>query len=151
MNAVDIVLVAVLIFFAIRGLFNGLIQELAGVIAWVLGLYLAINFSSWLNDYLATKWDISGEYMGIACLIIIFLAVLIGVRFLSKALTRFASAISLQWLNKIAGLVFGFMKGCLLLGGLCYLVNKFSVGSETMFSESFVFNELLHYTEKVFA
>lgn len=154
MNAADIIILVLLLFFAIKGLISGFIKEIAGSVAILLGIYLAVNFSTWLAEFILEKGWFEPQYLEIICFVIIFLGVLLLVLVFSKLLNRFASAIQIQWLNKIAGLLAGGLKGLLILGGLCYLINKvtinFAIQMPEVLEQSSIFTKLLTSFEGLF-
>ncbi len=154
MNAVDIIIIVVILFFAIKGVICGMIKELAGVVAILLGTFLSINFSTWLADFIRAKDWFSPDYLEVICFIVIFFGIILLVMIFSKLLNRFVSAINIQWLNKIAGFFFGEIKGFLIIGGLCYVLNKivnyFSIADSSIFDESVVFVKVLGIFESLF-
>ncbi|MBQ1719986.1 MAG: CvpA family protein, partial [Bacteroidales bacterium] len=114
MSAADIIIVIVIVFFAIKGLICGLIKEAAGIAAVLVGLFVAVNFSGWLTNFILEKGWFDPKYIEIISFTILFLGVIILVILLSKLLDKFADAISIQWLNKLAGFAFGGIKGALI-------------------------------------
>lgn len=155
MNAVDIIIIVILLFFAIKGLICGLIKEVAGTVAIAIGLFASVRFSSWLAEFIREHEWFDPQYLEIICFVIIFLAVILLVIILSKFLNKFASAIKIQWLNKLAGLIFGTAKGFLIVGGICYLSNlittKFDVEMLQIISDSKLYNALLNGFVSMFA
>ena len=53
MNYLDIVIAVPLIYGLIKGFTNGLIQEMTGLFGLLIGVYVAINFSSYLDPRFA--------------------------------------------------------------------------------------------------
>lgn len=154
MNVVDIIIIIVLIFFAIKGLICGLIKEAAGIAAILVGLFIAVNFSGWLTNFILEKGWFDPKYIEIISFTIIFLGVIILVIVLSKLLNKFANAISIQWLNKLAGLAFGGIKGALIIAGSCYLIERiiqnFSLTDQAIFADSKIYNQLLEIFCRIF-
>ena len=154
MSAADIIIIIVIVFFAIKGLICGIIKEAAGIAAILVGLFVAVNFSGWLTNFILEKGWFDPKYLEIISFTIIFLGVIILVILLSKLLNKFADAISIQWLNKLAGFVFGGVKGALIVAGVCYLIERiiqnFSLTEQTFFADSKIYTQLLEVFGKIF-
>jgi len=154
MSAADIVIIIVVIFFIVKGFMNGLIKETAGIAAVLLGLFVAVNFTCWLSDFILKRDWFDPKYIEVICFAILFFGVLILVIYLSKLLDKFANKIKIQWLNKIAGLVFGFIKGLFIVAGLCYLIelsiDNFSITEQKFFEDSKLYAQLLGMFKAIF-
>ena len=154
MCATDIILIIIITFFAIKGLICGLIKEAAGMVAVLLGLFLAVNFSEWLSEWILEKGWFDPKYIEVISFTVIFLGVILLVIVLSKMLDKFADAISLNWLNKLAGFVFGGIKGAFIVGGACYLaeriIQNFSLTEQEFLADSKIYNQMLELFGKIF-
>lgn len=154
MSAADIIIIIIIVFFAIKGLICGLIKEAAGIAAILVGLFIAVNFSGWLTNFILEKGWFDPKYIEIISFTIIFLGVIILVIVLSKLLNKFANAISIQWLNKLAGLAFGCIKGALIVASSCYLIERiiqnFSLTDQAIFADSKIYNQLLEVFCRIF-
>ena len=141
-------------FFAIKGLICGLIKEAAGIAAILVGLFLAVNFSGWLSDWILEKGWFDPKYLEIISFTIIFLGVILLVILMSKLLDKFADTISLNWLNKLAGFVFGGCKGALIVAGVCYLaeriIQNFSLTEQEFLANSTIYHKLLEIFGGIF-
>ena len=154
MSAADIIIIIIIAFFAIKGLICGLIKEAAGIAAILVGLFIAVNFSGWLSDWILEKGWFDPKYLEIISFTIIFLGVILVVILLSKVLDKFANAISIQWLNKLAGFVFGGIKGALIVAGACYLaeriIQNFSLTEQEFLANSTIYHKLLEIFGGIF-
>lgn len=154
MCAADIIIIIVILFFAIKGLICGLIKEAAGIVAILAGLFVAINFSGWLSNWILEKGWFDPKYLEIISFTVIFLGIILLVIVMSKMLNKFADAISLNWLNKLAGFVFGGIKGALIVGGICYIaeriIQNFSLTEHQDFlANSKIYAQLLELFDKI--
>lgn len=154
MSAADIIIIIVIAFFAIKGLICGLIKEAAGIAAILVGLFLAVNFSGWLSDWILEKGWFDPKYLEIISFTIIFLGVILLVILMSKLLDKFADTISLNWLNKLAGFIFGGCKGALIVAGVCYLaeriIQNFSLTEQEFLANSTIYHKLLEIFGGIF-
>lgn len=140
---IDIVLGLLLIYGLFKGIKNGLLVEIASIIALIGGLYGAIHFSYITGDYLAAKMDWNERYISLISFIITFFAIVILVISAGKLLTKIAEFAMLGLLNKIAGGIFGTLKVAIILGALLIFfdsINK-NIGflNEDIKSESLLY------------
>jgi membrane protein required for colicin V production len=121
---IDIILIIIFIYFIYKGVKNGLINELASLLALTLGIFLAIKFYAKLIPILEDKASSYAEYLPIFAFAIIFIATVVVVFMFSHLLNRFIKLIKLQWLNKTGGAVFAILKISLIIGGLLFFINR---------------------------
>jgi len=115
MEIIDIVLGIVLLFGLVKGLMNGLLKELASLLALVLGIYGAMHFSFYAKDIIVQYIAWEARYVSLIAFAITFLAIVIGISLAGKLLTKLAESISLGFVNRILGAVFGLLKVGLIL------------------------------------
>lgn len=58
MNWCDLVIIIIVTYYAGRGFFTGLILSLTGLLAFVIGLIVAIKYNQALTDYLIVGWQL---------------------------------------------------------------------------------------------
>lgn len=130
MQLIDYILLILLLVAFVRGMINGLLKEIASLLAIVLGIVVARLFNDEVSAYL-TKWfDISQIVASICSFTIIFLIVAIGLHCTAHLLKKFLSLLSLNWLNRIAGGLFGTFKIALILSlvlNICSSLDKYVV------------------------
>lgn len=129
MNVIDIIILLPIAYGVVRGLMKGFVQELTGLVAIVAAVFCtklwAPNVAMWLSKYLTSSFA--------ACQLIawfvIFVGVALSLHLAGKIISRLLSAISLGWLNRLVGAIFGAAKWVLvvsiLLNGVALLDNRF--------------------------
>jgi membrane protein required for colicin V production len=152
---IDIVLGLLLLYGLIKGVKNGLVIEIASILALVAGLYGAIHFSYIVGNYLASHWDWNERTMSLVSFIITFFIIVIAVITAAKLLTKIAEFAMLGLLNKIAGGLFGALKVAIILGALLIFlesVNKsLRLVNEDTKSESVLYEPIRNIGELVFS
>ena len=118
MTFFDIVVGILLVWGLFKGLKNGLFDEIASLLALIVGLYGAIHFSYVTGDYLKEQVNWSETYVKVAAFLITFFLIVVLIHFAGKFLTKIADFAMLGLLNKIAGGVFGALKTAIILGAL---------------------------------
>lgn len=107
MNYIDIILLLPLLYGAYRGFSRGLIIEVATLLGLLLGVYIAIKFSGYTEDFLRDFLNLSSESLSYVALGVTFLIVVVAISLLGKMLTKLIDIISLGMVNKLLGTVLG--------------------------------------------
>ncbi|MDN3675218.1 CvpA family protein [Flavobacterium branchiarum] len=124
MSFFDMILGALLIFGLYQGIKNGLFVEVASFISLLLGIYLAIKFSSLMKEIIAKHVSWNPNTIQITAFILTFIVVVIAVYLLAKFLTGIADFAQLGWLNKLGGGLFRILKTVLILSVVFTLFEK---------------------------
>lgn len=151
MSIIDIFLGAFLAFAFYKGWKNGLFVELASLISYFVGIFLAIKFSYLIQGSIGSIFGWSEKTAKVAAFVITLLVVIIGIHFLAKVFTKMASFAFLGWLNTLGGAVFASLKAVLILGIVLSIVLKINVNelliSKKTQNESVFFNPVLKTSE----
>lgn len=114
MNWVDLAIVAIIAWSAFRAFRTGLVRELTALVAVIAGIFLAGALSDDLSDNL--DFLISDpETRNLAAFVAIFAGTLIAGQVLSAVLSDVAGMLLLGPLDHIAGALFGFLQGILIV------------------------------------
>lgn len=124
MNYIDVFLLILLVFAAINGFRKGLIEELAGLTALILGIWAALQFSGLVASLIAENFNYQSKYLPVIAFAVTFIIVLILVSIIGSIASNLIKAIQLGFLNKLAGFLFGFVKGALVLSVFLVIFNK---------------------------
>ncbi len=123
MNVLDLIIGVILLIFAIAGLRKGLIIEAFYLASFIVGIYGAMFFSdavaAWMSGFLNAGTDV----VAIIAFILTFIGILFLVRFLGRLISKLVEAISLGFIDKIGGFLFGALKGALLVSILIMIMN----------------------------
>ncbi len=117
MNWLDWVLLAVLVLAAIKGFMRGFVVELASLLGIVLGIWVASHYNGRVAGWAGLNLD--HEVLSFA---VTFLAVLVLVHLLAKAITKAMDLAMLSLPNKVAGTVFGMVRSAFILSVLLNLL-----------------------------
>ncbi len=126
MGVLDIVLLVILLFGAVRGFMNGFFVEIASLVSLALGLYGAIHFSYFVADFLVDKFEWSEKTIQIVAFAITFVIIVTVISLSGKLLTKIADKIALGVFNKILGALFGIMKLGLILSVVLIVFDRFN-------------------------
>ena len=111
MNPFDILILVILGYSLVRGLFRGLVKEISSVIGVFGGM-----LSGLIQDV---------SYLNILSFLIIFCGVLIVVSVLGVIIKYLLNITFLGWVDRIGGVVFGIAKGILIIAVLFISLTAF--------------------------
>ena len=154
MNYIDIILGVLLLISVINGFSRGFVEELTGLVALILGIWIAIHFSDLVGNFLIKIFHVSFKHFSIIAFFITFLIVVVLVHIIGSFVNRLVKAVSLGFLNRLAGLAFGAVKGALILSVLLVVFDKIDqdvhiVSKETR-SESRLYTPIRNFAPGVF-
>lgn len=150
MNYLDIIIGIILILFAIVGLRNGIIREAFSLAAFIGGIYGAIKLSDMVGKWLGNIINVSPEWMAVISFILVFIALALLINWLGNMLANLIESISLGFIDKLGGVVFGIAKGFLLVGVLILLLDFFGI-KDVVDDETREGSKLYKNSEKVAA
>jgi membrane protein required for colicin V production len=146
MSYIDIILGGLLIFGLIRGIKNGLFVELASLISFFIGIYIAVKFSYIVGGFIGDS-----KTAKVAAFVITLILVIVGIHLLAKVFSKIANFVFLGWLNRLGGAVFAVLKTALLLGIVLSLFQKVNIDntiiSKETQEESIFFNPIMKTSE----
>ncbi len=122
--ALDIVGITLIIIFFIRGYMKGIIVAAFSLLAILLGIICALKLSGALAAWLLEKEIITSGWAQLISYIVLFLGVVILVRFIAKLIEKSLQAVFLGLVNKLAGgLIYAFM-AALVWSSLLWIGNQ---------------------------
>ena len=124
MSFLDMILGALLAFSLYKGIKNGLFIEVASFISLLLGIYIAIKFSSFMKEIIMKHVSWNPNTIQVVAFLLVFILVVIGIYFLAKILTGIADLAFLGWMNKLGGGLFRVLKTVLILSIIIALFEK---------------------------
>ena len=124
MNLFDIIVIVILGYCLIRGVFRGLVKELSSIVGVFGGFYAAYTYYPVLAKPLS-KWIANAGYLNILSFLIIFCGVFIIISILGIIINYLLKIVFLGWLDRVSGAMFGAMKGILIVSVLLIALTAF--------------------------
>lgn len=148
MNYIDIIITILVLLASYRGLKRGLIKELVSLISLIAGIYIASNFSIFLEAYLSKSFPEYGDFVSITSFIIVFLIVFISLKLSGILISKLAKSLQLGTINKVLGLLFAASKTLLIISFILFELNHLSnqfgtIIPEDQKSESVLYEKVL--------
>jgi membrane protein required for colicin V production len=111
MNGLDFVVLGILLFSLLLGLWRGLIYEVMALLGWPLAFMLSKVFAG----NLAPLLPLEQEMRIVAAYVLVFIVVLIVWNVIARLLSKLLKVIGSGWLDRAMGGVFGLARGVLLV------------------------------------
>ena len=124
-NILDIVLLVILLFFGIKGLFRGLVQEVAGLLGVAAGIVLARTFGASLAPVL-TNYGVSSSFSPLLSMALLFRAGVFVMGLLAHILHNLLESAFAGGIDRFLGLFAGLAKGLLFAGLIGYIAVRLS-------------------------
>ena len=124
MNGLDIAMTAIMTLCLVYGAWKGFIRDAFSLVGLAGGFFVASRFYPEASDFIKT-WISSPRIAMILGWILIFFLCWFSVRMLSTMLRESMRVLRLGWMDKVAGLGFGFIKGVLICAGLLVVLSMF--------------------------
>ena len=124
MNYLDVAIIVPVFIYLIKGFSRGLVKEVTGLLAIFIGLYVAINFSVFLEPKLEAFFNTNKSYQALNPILsftVLFVSTLIIIKLLGHFLDRITGILALNIITKILGGVFGGLKVVLILSFILFV------------------------------
>ena len=154
MNALDIILLILLVPSAVRGLVKGFLTQAFELIALVLGAWAAYRFSWAATDWAEGYIQASPALLHVLLFVLILVVVFYLLNFLGTALRKIVRIVLPGMADKLLGLLFGLLKAGLGVGLLVILFHtlnaRFGFVSADVLEGSVLYGPLKDLTYSVF-
>jgi membrane protein required for colicin V production len=115
MNIIDIIIVSVLCFFAVKGMVRGLVNEASSLAGLLIGGWMAYRFHPLLAAPIKSALHLPAHLASFLAFIVILLVTGISAHILGNIITAALRLVMLGSLNRLGGLLIGVAEGALLL------------------------------------
>ncbi len=115
MHWFDVVILAFVLWFAIKGIMNGMILGLFRLAGMVLGTIFSARYGGGLGTWFANQFDAPaqvGQFVGYA---LVFIVVVLLAQVLAGVVRSLLDMVLLGWLDKAGGVLFGAMKAMIVV------------------------------------
>ena len=135
MNWTDYAIIVLLALSCMMGLVRGLLREVISLLAWIAAVWLAWAYAGTLEPHLGGALRDEAVRPWAARTIIFIGVVLIGAG-IGAVVTHFVRLSIFSSLDRLLGLVFGLLRGAVLLGVLAMTCHALRLHEEPWYRES---------------
>ena len=132
---IDVLFLVLLLVAVFKGLRRGFIIAVVATLAFVVGLAAAMKLSAALAVYLRAHTTLSGRWLPVLAFVLVFLAVVLLVRWIGRLMEAAVDLTMMGWLNKLAGvLLYAAVYSIILSVLLFYAVQLHLISDSTLTS-----------------
>ncbi len=135
MHWVDIVVLGIIALSVVIGLFRGLIREALSLATWVLAFWVGLTFADQVAGLLPFKLG-SETLQSVAAFVILFVVVLILGSIVNYLAGHLIDKTGLSGTDRTLGLVFGLLRGGLIIAVLVLLASLTNMPNEDWWKHS---------------
>lgn len=135
MNAVDLIIIAVLALSVLVGLWRGLISEVLALATWIAAFWVAWSYGPAVAAHFehSVQTPILRVVLGYG---LCFIAVLILGALVRFAIRTLVDSTGLGGTDRLLGMIFGFARGVLLVTLMVFLVNQSGFAREPLWRQA---------------
>ena len=142
MNYLDIIVAVPLLYGLIKGFSNGLVKEVTSLLALFIGVYVAINFSEYLEPKFINILDGSQEFVPVFAFVVLFLVSVLCIKILGFFIDKLTKVLALGIFSRIFGAVFGFSKVVVIFSFLLFSFADYNLVDKQSKEDSVLFEPL---------
>lgn len=135
MNWIDYLLLALLLISCVYGMARGLLRELISLVTWIVAVLLAWRSSGWLEPHLGGVLA-DPAVRPWAARALVFLVVLLIGTVAGAVVNHFVRLSIFSGVDRLLGLVFGLLRGVVVVGLLAILCHALRLDSEAWYRQS---------------
>jgi len=135
MNIYDIAVLVIVGFCLIRGIFRGLIKEVASMVGVLAGFFGAYTYYADLARLLS-RWFDASPYLQLLSFLALFCIILLLVSVLGVVIKYLMRVAFLGWVDRLCGAGFGLVKGLLIAAVLLMPLTAFLPRDATLIRNS---------------
>jgi len=148
MNYLDIIIVVILCYCVIRGVFRGLIKELSSIIGVFGGFYAAYTYYAVVAKPLSA-WISNPGYLNILGFMVIFCVIFLVISILGVIINYLLKLAFLGWFDRFCGAVFGAMKSLLIVSIILIALTTFLPKGAPLIKDSLLSPHVTLISEKM--
>ena len=103
---IDIIYAVIIVLAALQGYRSGLIVGLFSLVAIIIGLAAAMKLSTVVAGYIGRNVNVSEEWLPLISFVVVFLIVVLLIRWGARAIEKTVEIALLGWVNKLGGIIF---------------------------------------------
>lgn len=148
MNKFDMLIIVILAFCVIRGVFRGLIKEMSSIIGVLAGFYAAYSYYMVIAELLS-RWISSAAYLNILSFLILFCSVFFIISILGVVIKYVLDIAFMGWVDRVFGAGFGIIKGILIISVLLIIFTAFLPQNASLVKDSVLASHVAFVSERM--
>lgn len=121
---IDLVVLLTVVLALVKGYGKGFIMALFNTLSLIIGLAAAVKFSSIIAPEISERFDTGAQFTPIISFLLIFVAVLLVIRFLGKAIEKTFETASIGFINRASGALLYLLLYLSVLSVMFFYIEK---------------------------
>jgi membrane protein required for colicin V production len=136
---IDIIFLVFMIMAVVKGLQRGLIVAVFSIVAFIVGLAAALKLSAVVAVWLGHSTNINVKWLPVIAFLLVFLAVVLAIRWGAKLMEKAAEVAFLGSINKIGGVLLYVLLYSIIFSVLLFYTVQFGLFTQQAINESKVY------------
>lgn len=142
MNLLDYLLISILGYCLVRGIFRGLVKELSSIVGVLGGFYAAYTYYPQLAKPLS-HWIVNTGYCNILSFLILFVGIFLVVSVTGVLIKHLMNIVFLGWVDRVCGALFGTIKGVMITTVVILTLTTFLPNNAAILRESLLSRHMM--------
>jgi membrane protein required for colicin V production len=134
-NWIDFVFIGLILISGLISLYRGFVREVFSVVTWVVAIWVGVRFAGTVAAYLPAGLTDDTLRLGIAFAVLFVLVLIVG-GVIGIVMTRLVRGTGLTGTDRSLGIVFGLLRGVLIVALLVFVASLTLMVEEPWWQES---------------
>lgn len=144
MNLLDYLILIPICFFCYRGFVNGIIKEVLSIVGIILAVFLSFQYMDAVGSLIRPLFSENAGYIPFISVIVIFVGTVSAVQLIAYLSKKFLETIKLNFINRLSGLAFGFLKSGIVVSALLLVLAGFNLPSQEAREDSVMYPYIIY-------
>jgi len=124
MNPLDVVIIIILGYGLIRGIFRGMVKEISSIVGVLAGFYAAYSYYPLVSNIME-DWITNVSFLNILSFMLIFCVIFFVISIIGVVIKYLLHVASLGWMDRLFGASLGFCKAVLIVSIILVALTAF--------------------------
>jgi len=144
MNLLDFIILIPISYFCYRGFMNGIIKEVLSITGIILAVFLTFNYMDALSTAISPWFEEKAGYVPFVSGVVLFIGTVSMVQLTAYLMKKFLETVKLNFINRISGLAFGFLKSSIIVSAVLLLLAGFNLPAEEVRKNSLSYPHIIY-------
>lgn len=149
MNLLDLFILIPIGYFAFKGYMNGIINEVLSIAGIILAVFITFEYMHSASAMFQPLFS-DRDHATIAAGIFLFVITVVTVQLIAYLIQKFFVLIKINFINRLAGIVFGAVKSGIVVSAALLLLAGFNKPAEISRNESFSYPVIIQLAPATF-
>lgn len=140
----DLIIAVPILYFAYKGVVNGLVKEVLNIVGIILAIFLTFNYLDVFTGIISPIFEEGVSYVPFISGALLFVGTLGVVALVAYGTKEFLKAVKLSLVNRILGALFGALKAGMVVSALLLLLAGFNVPNEEAREKSYLYSPVIY-------